>query len=321
MADEISADGGGSTGDEAAPAGTDPSFEEALAASIAETGGDEEGTAEGEAALTDDEKAEGGEDAVAEKPKADEPKKPESEATVSEKNRKEFAALARERGKLNERRADIEAREKRIAAEIEPQAKAFQDVRRRIHEDPHGLLLEAGGEALVDKFLDQCQQRIKSPAEQEIAKLRQEREQEKAQLKAQEDARITREWEQGIVAHVEKAGDASDLIRSFGRHDAVIATVAAYHAKYGVLLDTDIAIKVIEDDLEAGGKKSKKFGSREAVKPAQVSTGKPPPDQKKKKSNTTLSSVASGSVPAGSNADDGPEDEDERFKWALRNAG
>lgn len=328
MADEITADGTGATGDDAAAASADPSFDEALAAAIADTGDEPEEGAEGEAATVDGDGAtdEGGEDGKAKDekkpdPKKPEPKKPEGEAAISAKNQKEFAALARERGKLNERRSDLDAREKRMA-EIEPQAQAFQSVRKRLHEDPHGLLMEAGGEALIDKLLAQCGERLKSPAEQEVAKLRQEREQEKAEAKRREDAEVTAKWERGIVEHIDKAGDKYDLVRSFDRQDAVILTIAQYHAKYGVLLDTDTAAQVIEEGLERSGKKSKKFGSREAVKPAQVSNGKPPPEEKKKKSNTTLSSVASGgSVPGGDGADDGPQDEYERTKWALKMAG
>jgi hypothetical protein len=115
-----------------------------------------------------------------------------------------------------------------------------------------------------------------------------------------------------VAEAVSKGGEKFDLINSLGEHEAVYDLIVGYHAKHGHLLPVEDAAEIIEKGLGERLSKSKKFGAREAVKPPQASTGKPPP----KRSNTTLSSVAAGEVPQGD--DDGPEDPQERTKWALR---
>jgi hypothetical protein len=294
------------------------SFEDALAGAIAETGAEDvtEGEVADVEAAPESEEPEDGDKTPVERPpkpkkeeKKDEP--PAEEAKVSEKNRREFAAIAKERGKLREREAAIVQREEQAKA-LEPRAKAFDDVRRRIHEDPAGLIREAGGEELVNKLLDQLGSQTLSPAEQEVAKLRRELDADKARLKAQQEQQLVANWRRDIQAEVEKAGEQFDLVNSLGEHDAVVECMTEYFAKYKVNLPIAVAAQAIEEGLAAKLAKSKKFGAREAAKLTQASTGTPPP---KKKSNTTLSSVAAGDVPQGD--DDGPMSEQDRFKWAM----
>jgi hypothetical protein len=308
-------------GSEAAPAESADdgivSFEDALKGAIEETGAEDAPEEETVETTADSEDHDDDKTVDDKPPKKPEPKKdePEPEAKVSEKNRKEFAAIAKERGKLREREAGIIAREEAIKA-IEPKAKAFDDVRRRIHEDPAGLLREAGGEELVNKLLDQLGTQTLSPAEQEVAKLRKELDADKARVKAQEQEQLVANWKREIRAEVEKAGDTFDLVNSLGEHDAVVEVMTEYFAKYKANLPIAVAAQAIEEGLQQRLSKSKKFGARGAVTPPQASNGTPPP---KKKSNTTLSSVAAGDVPPGD--DDGPMTEADRFKWAMAQAG
>jgi hypothetical protein len=290
------------------------SFEDALKGAIEETGAeDAPEETEGDVETTADSEDHGDDKTIDEKPPKpkEEKKPPEDEKTVSEKNRREFAAIAKERGKLREREAGLVAREKAIEATTS-KAKAFDDVRKRIHEDPAGLLREAGGEELINKLLDHLGQATLSPAEQEVQKLRKELDADKANQKQREQQQLIADHKRQIAAEVEKAGETFDLVNSLGEHDAVYDVIVGYHGKYGTVLPTAVAAQAIEDGLQARLGKSKKFGARGAVTPAQASTGNPPP---KKKSNTTLSSVAAGAVPSGD--DDGPMSESDRFKWAM----
>lgn len=306
-------------GSEAAPAdaggeGEVVSFEDALKGAIEETGAEDApaDTEEGVETTADSEDHDDDKTVDEKPPKPKEEKKPpEDEKVVSEKNRREFAAIAKERGKLREREAALAEREK-VAKALEPRAKAFDDVRRRIHEDPVGLLREAGGEELINKVLDHLGQATLSPAEQEVQKLRKELDADKARIKQQQDQQLINDHKRSIAEEVSKAGETYDLVNSLGEHEAVYDVILGYHSKYGTVLPVAVAAQDIEDGLQARLGKSKKFGARGAVTPAQASNGNPPP---KKKSNTTLSSVAAGAVPQGD--DDGPMSESDRFKWAM----
>lgn len=274
---------------------------------------------EGEAASEEGNEPEAKADDEGEKPKK-EPEAKKDEKKDDEKPEGEpsklFAAIARERKKVKERLADVEAREKALG-DVGEKAKAFDNVRKRIHEDPYGLLLESGGEELVNKFLSQTVEGAKSPAELEVQKLRREMQEKEAKAKQAEEAAMVQRHQQLIRTEVEKAGEKFDLVNSLGEHDAVYQLIIAYHAKHGHLLPVEDAAQIVEKGLTERLSKSKKFGAREAVKPPQARNGTPPP----KRSNTTLSSVAAGEVPPAD--DDGPTDERERVAWALRlaNAG
>src|SRR6185436_14391706 len=78
-----------------------------------------------------------------------EAKPPADETPEAEKLRKGFAALARDRRKMHEREQAAEAA---IATADQYKTKAthFDAVVKRLHDDPHALLLEAGGEELVN---------------------------------------------------------------------------------------------------------------------------------------------------------------------------
>ncbi len=204
------------------------SFEDALKGAIEETGA-EDAPAETEEGAPDGETPPEGDETPNERPpKKPEPKdekKPEAEKAVSEKNRREFAAIAKERGKLREREAALIQRETAAKA-LEPRAKAFDDVRKRIHEDPVGLLKEAGGEELINKVLDQLGSATLSPAEQEVQKLRKELDADKARIKQQQDQQLINDHKRSIAAEVEKAGETFDLVNSLGEHEAVYDVIA-----------------------------------------------------------------------------------------------
>jgi len=242
-----------------------------------------------------------------------EAKPPADETPEAEKLRKGFAALARDRRKMHERE---QAAESAIATAETYKTKAthFDAVVKRLHDDPHALLLEAGGEELVNKFLEQCGAAAKSPAEIEIAKLRAEREAEKAQLAKERQQAQVAEWQRNVIAEVEKAGEKFDLVNSLGHHDAVIETIVQYHQKYnGAVLPVEVAAQAVEERLAAGLGKSKKFGPREAVKPPAPKA--PPAPQKK--GGLTLTSLGSGEPSTPSNGA-ALLDDDARFAETLR---
>jgi len=264
-------------------------------------------TPEGEAAP---EVAEGGEKPPEVEAKPDD-KPPAEETPDAAKLRKGFAALARDRQKMHAREQEATAAIERSKA-AETKATHFDAVVRRIHEDPHGLLLEAGGEELVNKLLEQVGGAAKSPAEIEVAKLRAEREAERTQAAAEKQARDVADWQRQVIAEIEKHGEKFDLVNSLGHHDAVIETIVQYHQKYnGAVLPVEIAAQAVEERLTAGLGKSKKFGPREAVKPP---VPKAPPAPAKK--GVTLSSIGNGEPSSLTNGA-APLDDDARFSQVL----
>ncbi len=311
------ADAGGAAGtaasDDTADAGA-ASLDD-MAALIAETPADDtEGgdvAAEGERPDADkptDDADKPKDDAEGDKPKADERK--DAKAETPEALRKGFAALARDRKKIQAREAAAEAKFQQAAA-FEQKAVAFDNVVRRLHEDPIGLLREAGGDALINKALDGVIASEKSPAEREVEKLRREVEAERQRLAQQQTEQQVANWRAGIVREVQAKADQYDLVTSLGMEDAVIEAITQYHIKHKAVLPTDVAAAQVEKLLEQGLSKSKKFGARGAVKPADKAT-----PSRKTGAGTTLSSVASGGqpeVPA-----ELPDDDDARFAAVMR---
>jgi hypothetical protein len=250
----------------------------------------------------DDDKPDDSKDA---KPEPDEKAKGETPEAL----RKGFVALARDRKKLQEREARADAKFQ-AAQSFEQKATLFDNVVKRLHEDPIGLLREAGGDALIDKALDGVIASEKSPAEREIEKLRRDLDGEKQRVAQEKQDQLVANWRNGIVREVEAGGDKYDLTNALGMQEAVIETITQYHIKHnGAVLSVDIAAAQVEKTLEAGLSKSKKFGAREAVKPAVKAT----PSQKT--GGTTLSSVQAGGEPG---VPVYPTDDNERFEAVLR---
>ncbi len=300
---EASADAGAATLDD-------------MAAIIAESASGE-GGAEGEgapAATGDTEKPPEGGDEPPKDAKTDEPKPPEdpkdAKPETPEALRKGFAALARDRKKLQEREARAEAKVQAAAA-FEQKAQAFDAVVRRLHEDPIGLLREAGGDALIEKALDAVVASEKSPAEREVEKLRREVEAERQRIAQAQQDQLVANWRAGIVRQVEAAGEKYDLTNALGMQDAVVEAITQYHIKYnGAVLPTDVAAAQVEKTLEASLAKSKKFSQRGAVNTPASAT------PSRKTGATTLSSVASGDAPP--SAAELPEDDNQRFEAVIK---
>lgn len=253
-------------------------------------------------------------DKPAEEPKGDEPPvaaKPDAAAETPEALRKGFVALARDRKKIQER----EAKANTAIAQAESyrtKAESFDAVVRRLHEDPIGLLREAGGDDLINKALDGVIASEKSPAEREVEKMRLELAKRDADVKQRETQQAVSSWKAGIVSAVQAAGEKYDLVNALGQQEAVIETITQYHIKYnGAVLPTDVAAQAVEDALAKGLEKSKKFGARGAVKPPGQ-----PVTPSRKTGATTLSSVASGDVPHVQNGF--PADDDARFEAVLK---
>lgn len=247
-----------------------------------------------------------------EAPKGDEPAAPKSDAAAEtpEALRKGFVALARDRKKIQEREAKANAS---IASAETYRAKAesFDAVVKRLHEDPIGLLREAGGDDLINKALDGVIASEKSPAEREVEKMRKELERRDADVKTRETQQLVANWRAGIVRDVQAGADKYDLVNALGQQEAVVEAITQYHIKYnGAVLPTDVAAQAVEDALAKGLEKSKKFGARGAVKPPVEAT------PSRKTGATTLSSVASGDVPQSANGY--PADDDARFEAVLK---
>jgi hypothetical protein len=257
-------------------------------------------------------------EAKAEKP---EPKKDEAKPEDEDgiKLRSGFRALARDRQKIREREAAVVQKEQ-AAQQYVQKAQLFDQVIQRLREGDVKLLHEVGGDELINKFLDGVIATEKSPAEREVARMRAELDKERADRTAREQAQQVESWKQSIRQTVTAGGDAFDLVNSLGQHEAVIQTITDYYAKYnGAILDVETAAQTIENLLEQGVAKSKKFGKREPVQTAQPGKGPPAPTSRKTGS-VTLSSVHSSELPSG-DEDDLPLDESERFKRVMAAIG
>jgi hypothetical protein len=310
-------------------------FDAAMAAALADD------TAEG--VSTDTETAEDVNAPVAEakaddKPKGDEPAadpelkatkdkdgKPEPqklresiEAEVKAKLRGEFSALARDRSKLRERETGAAATEQR-AKIYEQKAQSFDVLVSRLIAGDVSVLHQLGapGDEVINKLLDGVVASAKSPAEVEVARLKADLERRDAEAKAREQQTVVETWKASVRQEVAAAAETFDLVNSLDQHDAVIATIEAYYAKYnGAILPVADAAQAVEDTLAKGLAKSKKFGARAPGTNAQPSKGDPAPSGRKPGS-LTLSSVHSSEVPA-SGEDDLPLDNpQERFRRVM----
>jgi hypothetical protein len=150
----------------------------------------------------------------------------------------------------------------------------------------------------------------KSPAEREVAKLRQEREQEKAQAAQQKAEEGVAAWRNDIFAKV-RADERFDLINAMDLHEQVIGVIRGYYEKNSqrdgegkvvvpAILSWDVAAQAVEDTRAAKLEASKRYGKRTpaAAAPAEtpVAAKKDAPPAKPapapaKRAPTSLSSV------------------------------
>lgn len=294
----------GETG--AAELSADEHYRQSLADALAETG--EVDAPEGEEPSTEGEPAK-----PPEAKKDDKPAEPAAEPEDI-KLRREWTAIARERGKARDReRAADQAIQQ--AQSFQAKAQAHDQLVTRLREDPRAVLVELGGEPLVDAFLNATVAAEKSPAEREIAKLRQEIEARDRQNQQNEQTRAIQEWRAGVVRTVEAGGEAYDLINSLGQHEAVIDVMGAYYQKYQTALPVELAAQAVEKTLSDGLSKSKRFGQTQPVKPASL-PAKNGTSAPAKKTPVSLSSVGAGEVPASD--DDLPMDPSDRFAHVMR---
>lgn len=261
-------------------------------------------------------------DVAAEAKPVEKPPEPKQEEdSEAKKLRAGFTALARDRGKLREREAAAIAKEQ--AAQVYSQkAQAYDQLIRQMEADPVAIFkAHPRADELINKLLDGIVASEKSPAEREVAKLREEVARDKANLEAQKTAQLVENWKQTIRADVTKEADKFDLVNSLGQHEAVIQTITDYYTQYnGAILDVATAAQAIEDLLEAGVKKSKKFGSRAPVPSAQPVPGKTAPASRKAGS-VTLASVHSSELPSGDGDDLPLDDPNERFRRVMAGLG
>lgn len=307
-------------------------FDAAMAAAIADDTSD--GVTTDQATAGDVNAPEPGAEPVEAKPDDDdktpkvEPKKPDEptepaklrvaiEAEVRQKLRGDFTALARDRGKLRDREAAVAAKETAAESHVQ-KSRNFDVLSSRLLAGDVSVLRELAGadaDAVINKLLDGVIASEKSPAEREVERMR-------AELKARDDKAVVAEqerqvaqWQAQVRSAVEAAGETFDLVNSLGQHEAVIATIEAYYAKYNTVLPVEDAAQVIEDTLAKGLAKSKKFGARAPATNAQPSKGNPAPSAKKGGS-VTLSSVPTSEVPSGE-GDDLPLDPEKRFRALM----
>lgn len=256
---------------------------------------------------------------------ADKDKRPEPqklretiEAETKAKLRGEFSALARDRSKLREREATLNATLERSKS-FEQKAASFDTLVSRLVAGDVSVLHQLGGDGneIINKLLDGVIASEKSPAEREVAKLKADLERRDAETKQREqEAGVTR-WKATIRDDIAKAGDAYDLVNALGQHEAVVELITQYYVKYpGVVLDTATAAQTIEDQIAAGLAKSKKFGARAPASTAQPSTKGNPAPSGRKPGSVTLSSVPTSEVPAGAE-DELPLDEKQRFERVM----
>jgi sulfur relay (sulfurtransferase) DsrC/TusE family protein len=303
-------------------------FEQALEAAMADDSADgttpveetaPEPTAKPEGEKPEDDAEELGEDG---KPKAKVEAKPkdkaEEETPDAKKLRAGFTALARDRAKLRDREAAAVQLEKN-AQQYQGKAQLLDTVLSRMDTDPVGLLRERGGDALINKLLDDIVAQEKSPAEREVAKLRAEREEEKRQAQEREQLATVDRWKQNVAASV-RADERFDLVNALGQHDAVVEAITQYYQKYnGAVLPVETAAQAVEDALAAGLAKSKKFGARAPSPNAQPSKGTPAPSGRKPGA-TSLSGVHASELPP--SEDDLPlDDPHARFQKLMSQLG
>jgi len=271
------------------------------------------------------------------------PAKPAPEATPetppndieAAKLRRGFAKLAEERQKVVE--LQNQARAARSAAEsFASKAQKHDELVASIEKDPAAFLLAHGGEALVQKALQGFIDQEKSPAEREVAKLRQEQNDREAAREQREREQTAANWRNDIVAKV-SADERFDLVNTLGLQRDVIDVITGYYEKHSerddkgnvtkpAILSWDIAAQAVEDSRAAMLGKSKRYGKREPVSTeAQAPAKKDAPPAKPatalaKKAPTSLSSVPVAETP--DLPDDLPTDDlDERERRILAEFG
>lgn len=271
------------------------------------------------------------------KPEVEAKPEPAAEAKPAEDNtpeaiklRKGFAKLADERQKLVERE-NAARNAVQSAQQYAEKARKHDELLSALQSDPAGFLLAHGGDALVKQTLQGFIDQEKSPAEREVAKLRQEHEKDRAERQRREQEQVTTAWRNDIVAKVQ-GDERFDLVNTFGLHNEVIDVIAGYYEKHSTrddkgnvtapaILPWDVAAEAVESTRAAKLEGSKKYGKRAPVAPvAKKDTPSAKPGQAPaKKAPTSLSSVPVADAPH--RADELPTDPDERERALLAEFG
>ena len=253
----------------------------------------------------------------------------------SAKLRRGFAKLAEERQKLVE--LQNAARSERAAAQAYAEkASKFDSIIAGIEKDPAGFLLSHGGEALVQKALQGFIDQEKSPAEREVAKIRAERDQEKAEAQQRQMEQTAAAWRSDIIGKVQ-GDERFDLVNSLGLHSEVIDVITRYYEVHSkrddkgnvvepAILPWNTAAQAVEETRAAKLEASKRYGKRAPAAPeaAKPSDKKDTPPAKQasapaKKAPTSLSSIPVAEAPH--TEDDLPLDPDERERRVLAELG
>lgn len=224
--------------------------------------------------------------------------------------RKGFAKLAQEQQRLVELQNAARA-ERSAAQQYAAKAQKHDEVMAALANDPAAFLHAHGGEALVQKALQGFIDMEKSPAEREVAKLRQEREQEKAEAKQRDmEARVVT-WRNDIIGKV-SADERFDIVNTLGLHGKVIDVITGYYEKHSqrndkgevvvpAILQWDAAAQAVEEAHAAKLETSKGYGKRAPVSAAPEPKKDTPPAKPAaapaKKASTSLSSVPVAETP------------------------
>lgn len=251
------------------------------------------------------------------------------------KLRRGFAKLAEERQRLVELQNSARA-ERAAAQSFATKAQKHDELLSALERDPAAAILAHGGEALVQKALQGFIDMEKSPAEREVAKLREERDRDKAADRQREMEATAERWRNDIVGKV-RSDDRFDLVNTMGLHGEVIDVISGYYDKHSqrddkgnvtvpAILSWEQAAQAVEETRAAMLDKSKRYGKRtpaaaEGTTPAKKDA--PPAKQQPaaaKKAPTSLSSVPVADTPH--TEDDLPtEDLDERERQLLAQLG
>ncbi len=275
-------------------------------------------------------------DKPAEKPPEPAKTEPATEPTndvEAARLRRGFAKLAEEKQKVIER--ENAARAAHTAAQ-QYQAKAAKhdEVMAKLAEDPASFLLSHGGEELVQKALKGFIEMEKSPAEREVAKLRQEQADRDRKQAEREQTQAVETWRNGIYAKV-SSDERFDLVNALGLHAKVVDVITAYYEKHSqrdgegrvtspAILQWDQAAQAVEDAHATALDKSKRYGKRapaaaEATPPKKdTPPAKQPASGTAKKPPTSLSSVPVADSPPSSEDDLPSDDNAERERRLLK---
>lgn len=241
----------------------------------------------------------------AETPAETAPEAPPTNDVEAARLRKGFAKLAAEQQKVLELQNAARA-EKSAAQQYATKAQKYDELTKALETDPAAFIQAHGGEALVQKALQGFIDMEKSPAEREVAKLRQEREQEKRETAQREQELKVVAWRNDVISKV-KADERFDLVNSLGLQTKVIDVIAGYYEKNSqrndkgevivpAILPWDQAAQAVEDAHATALEGSKRYGKRAPAPPPATAETKPTPPAKPaaapaKKAPTSLSSV------------------------------